>query len=45
MAGCSCLAFRIGRQLTLPDTGDYLTTLTKGDHTPSTNYMIAFTIQ
>jgi hypothetical protein len=37
--------YRIGRQLTLPVTGDYLVTLTKGDHTPSTNYTIMFAIQ
>jgi hypothetical protein len=37
--------YRIGRQLTLPETGDYLVTLTKDNHTPSTNYTIMFTIQ
>jgi hypothetical protein len=37
--------YHIGQQLTLPQTGDYLVTLTKADHTPSTNYTITFTIQ
>lgn len=37
--------YRIGQQLTLPQTGDYLVTLSKANHTPSTNYTITFTIQ
>jgi hypothetical protein len=28
--------YRIGRQLTVPETSDELVTLTKGDHMPST---------
>jgi pimeloyl-ACP methyl ester carboxylesterase len=34
----------IGHQLTVPETGDYLVTLGKGDHTPSTNFVATFTI-
>ncbi len=37
--------YTIGRQFTTAATGDYLVTLQKGDHTPSTNYSITFTIQ
>ena len=37
--------YRIGHELTLPESGDYLVTLTKADHTPSTNYTADFTIQ
>jgi hypothetical protein len=37
--------YAIGHQFTLPEPGYYLVTLTKGDHTPSTNYTITFTIQ
>jgi len=36
--------YRIGHTMTLPATGDYLVTLGKGDHSPSTNYTITFTI-
>ena len=37
--------YAIGAQLTLPATGDYVVTLQKADHTPSTNYSVTFTIQ
>jgi heat shock protein HslJ len=37
--------YRSVQTLTLPETGDYLVTLTKADHTPSTNYKVVFTIQ
>lgn len=37
--------YEIGHQFTLPETGDYLVTLGKADHTPSTNYTVTFTIQ
>jgi hypothetical protein len=37
--------YRIGHEFTLPESGDYLVTLTKADHTPSTNYTADFTIQ
>lgn len=37
--------YAIGAQYTLPATGDYVVTLQKGDHTPSTNYTVSFTIQ
>lgn len=37
--------FRSVQTVTLPETGDYIVTLTKADHTPSTNYRIVFTIQ
>lgn len=36
--------YQIGHSMILPATGDYLVTLTKGDHTPSTNYTATFTI-
>jgi hypothetical protein len=35
----------IGRRFTLPETGDYLVTLSKAERTPSTNYTITFTIE
>lgn len=38
-------SYRITQTVSLPETGDYIVTLTKPDHTPSTNYEIAFTIQ
>lgn len=34
--------YRIGHQMTVPQSGDYLVTLGKGDHSPSTNYTITF---
>ncbi|MCE7984438.1 MAG: META domain-containing protein [Caldilinea sp. CFX5] len=37
--------YHIGHQFVLPETGDYLVTLRKDDHTPSTNYTVDFTIQ
>ncbi|MCC6456705.1 MAG: hypothetical protein IT328_17250 [Caldilineaceae bacterium] len=37
--------YTIGQQLTLPEPGYYLVTLTKADHTPSTNYTITFTLE
>lgn len=37
--------YTIGAQFVLPATGDYVVTLQKGDHTPSTNYTVTFTIQ
>jgi heat shock protein HslJ len=37
--------YTIGHQLTLPEGGYYLVTLTKGDHTPSTNYTLTFTLE
>jgi heat shock protein HslJ len=37
--------YAIGAQYTLPATGDYVVTLQKGDHTPSTNFTVTFTIQ
>jgi hypothetical protein len=36
--------YRTAHTLTLPETGDYQVTLTKADHTPSTNYAAEFTI-
>jgi hypothetical protein len=32
-------------QMVLPETGDYVISLNKPDHTPSTNYTVSFTIQ
>ena len=37
--------YRIGHEFTLSESGDYLVTLTKADHTPSTNYTADFTIK
>jgi pimeloyl-ACP methyl ester carboxylesterase len=37
-------AYTIGHQFTVPETGDYLVTLGKADHTPSTNFVATFTI-
>lgn len=37
--------YHIGHKFTLTDTGDYLVTLRKDDHTPSTNYTVDFTLQ
>ncbi len=37
--------YRIGHEFMLPESGDYLVTLTKSDHTPSTNYTADFTIK
>lgn len=36
--------YRIGHQFVLPESGDYLVTVGKADHTPSTNYTVVFTI-
>jgi hypothetical protein len=36
--------YRATQTLALPETGGYLVTLTKPDHTPSTNYQVVFTI-
>jgi pimeloyl-ACP methyl ester carboxylesterase len=37
--------FTIGHQLTVPETGDYLVTLGKGEPSSSTNFTVTFTIQ
>ena len=37
--------YAIGAQYTLPATGDYVVTLQKADHTPSTHYSVTFTVQ
>jgi pimeloyl-ACP methyl ester carboxylesterase len=37
--------YRIGHEFTLPESGDYLVTLTKADHTPSASYTADFTIK
>jgi heat shock protein HslJ len=37
--------YRTVHEFTLPESGDYLITLTKADHTPSTNYTADFTIK
>jgi hypothetical protein len=37
--------YLIGHEFTLPESGDYLVTLTKADHTPSTNYTADFAIK
>jgi hypothetical protein len=37
--------FTIGHEFTLPEPGYYLVTLAKGDHSPSTNYTITFTME
>ena len=37
--------YRIGHKFTLPESGDYLVTLTKGDRTPTTSYTADFTIR
>lgn len=37
--------YRIGHEFTLPESGEYLVTLTKADGTPSTNYTADFTIR
>lgn len=37
--------YTIGIQLTVPETGDYLITLGKADHTPSTNFTVTFTLR
>jgi hypothetical protein len=37
--------YRIGHEFMLPESGDYLVTLTKSDQTPSTNYTVDFTIR
>lgn len=38
-------AYQISHSFTLAETGDYLVTLNKADHTPSTSYTIDFIIQ
>ncbi len=37
--------YAIGHKFKLPTPGYYLVTLAKGDHSPSTNYTITFTLQ
>lgn len=37
--------YRTVSTITLPVQGDYRVTLIKGDHTPSTNYVVTFTIE
>jgi pimeloyl-ACP methyl ester carboxylesterase len=37
--------YRVGHEFTLPEPGDYIVTLTKADHTPSTNYAADFAIK
>jgi len=37
--------YRIGHQFVLPDTGDYLVTLTKAGNTPDTHYFASFRIE
>ncbi len=37
--------YTIGRQFSTPAAGEYVVTLQKGDHTPSTNVNITFTIE
>jgi hypothetical protein len=37
--------FRVSHEFTLTESGDYLVTLTKADHTPSTNYTVDFMIK
>jgi hypothetical protein len=37
--------YTIGQQFVVPETGDYLVTLAKADHSPSTNFEVTFTIQ
>jgi putative lipoprotein len=37
--------YRIGHEFTLTESGDYLVSLTKSDHTPSTNYTADFTLR
>jgi pimeloyl-ACP methyl ester carboxylesterase/heat shock protein HslJ len=37
--------YQVGHEFTLSETGDYVVTLTKADHTPSTNYTADFTIK
>jgi hypothetical protein len=36
--------YRAGYSFTLAESGDYIVTLTKADHTPSTDYTVDFTI-
>jgi heat shock protein HslJ len=37
--------YKIAHEFTLPESGDYIVTLIKADHTPSTNYTADFTIK
>ena len=37
--------YRVIHSFVLTESGDYLITLTKADHTPSTNYAIGFTVR
>jgi hypothetical protein len=37
--------YRTGHEFTLPESGAYVVTLTKADHTPSTNFTADFTIK
>jgi hypothetical protein len=39
------VGYRIGHELTLPESGDSIVTLTKSDQTPSTNYTADLTIK
>ena len=36
--------YRAAQTVTLPEAGDYRVTLTKAEHTPSTNYQVAFAL-
>lgn len=38
-------SYRVGHESALPESGDYVVTLTKADHTPSTNFTADFTIE
>jgi len=38
-------SYRVGHEFRLPESGDYLVTLTKADHTPSTSYTADFMIR
>jgi hypothetical protein len=44
-ANTTSAGYRAVTTITLPEQGDYRVTLTKGDHTPSTNYFVTFTIE
>ena len=37
--------YRVGHESALPESGDYVVTLTKADHAPSTNFTADFTIK
>ena len=38
-------AHQIGHSFSLAESGDYVVTLNKADHTPSTNYTVSFLVQ